>query len=155
MGTAGRRHTARLSTSRALCIKYQLPRLPRGWRPPWHTELNPPRMNTASQLFKSVTFPLGGNNVFVQNLLRKLSTCCFFRVSLCLQPTKRPMFTVSQKALAWSSIKCWHLLPAFLGGQAMSLCQSQRQHAKRDSRGPTCFMRNRLEPNFFYMKHLV
>lgn len=58
------------------------------------SQLNSPLMNIASQLFKRATFPLGGNNVFVQNLLRKLSTCCFFWMSLCLQPIKRPMFTM-------------------------------------------------------------
>lgn len=50
-------------------------------------------MNIASQLFKRATFPLSGNNVVVQNLLRKLSTSCFFRMSLCLQLIKRPVFT--------------------------------------------------------------
>lgn len=60
------------------------------WRDPsWTHRL----MNIASQLFKRATFPLSGNNVVVQNLLRKLSTSCFFRMSLCLQLIKRPVFT--------------------------------------------------------------
>lgn len=62
-------------------------------------------MNIASQLFKRATFPLSGNNVVVQNLLRKLSTSCFFRMSLCLQLIKRPVFTAKRSPR--NSINCW------------------------------------------------
>lgn len=89
-----------------------------------------PLMNTASQLFKRATFPLGGNNVFVQNLLRRLSTCCFFRMSLCLQPIERPMFTMEPAGISsGAASSAGTTSPTFLGGQAMSSCQSPTRHA--------------------------
>lgn len=54
----------------------------------------------ASPLFKRSTFPLGGNNAVVQNLLRKLPTCCFFRMSLCLQLIKRPVLTAKPAGIS-------------------------------------------------------
>lgn len=89
-------------------------------------------MNIASQLFKRATFPLGGNNVFVQNLLRKLSTCCFFRMSLCLQLIKRPMFTAEPAGISSGmALSAGSVSATFLSGYTMSSCQSYRLHANR------------------------
>ena len=128
VGTAGA-HRACLKASLATHVKYQLLSFqgvvdcPSSQR----SQPNSPLMNIASQLFKRATFPLGGNNVFVQNLLRKLSTCCFFRMSLCLQPMKRPVFTMEPAGISsGAALSAGTISPSFLGGETMSLCQSHR-----------------------------